>query len=347
MSDIQTEIKTLRNSKSEDDRKKCILLLERYLSLHPNDCEAWYDLAGCHDFIGDEVGAEKFYRKVWEMGVDQLPAAERASYFVGFGSTLRNNLQFSQSSEVLKKGTQDFSKYPALDIFLAFSLYSEGKYKEAAEVLFRGVTKIEAPVFDGYEKAIRWYVDNLGSHPVRPLPNVIVTDRLVLRPIQDEDLESIFSYCSDPNVSKHTTWEAHSSLEDSKKLISYAKANYQRGLSEPLAIAFKEDPTKMIGTVGWFWSSERYKAIELAYALSPLYWGRGIVVEACRGLIDEALRNHEILRITSRCMVENTASARVMEKLGMEYEGTQKQLMKVKGRWVDLKNYCILTKDWK
>lgn len=346
MDNIKEKIDTLKDSKSEEDRKVCIPLLKEYLSKFPEDAQAWYDLAGCYDFIGDEVLAEPCYKKTYDLGVDKIPADERAGFFVGFGSTLRNNLKFAESSEVLKSSLQTFPKYPALDIFLAFTLYSEGKYKSASEHLFKAISKIDQKVFDGYERAINWYVKNLESHPPRQDPEKIETESLILRPIQDDDLKSIFEYCSNPEVSKYTTWEAHKNLEDSKKLVSYAKENYQRGLSEPLAITLKENPKKLIGTVGWFWNSERYKSIEIAYALSPSFWGKGIVVEASRGLINEALKKNEIHRITSRCIAENKPSARVMEKLGMEYEGTQKQLMNVKGRWVDIKNYCILTKDW-
>jgi [ribosomal protein S5]-alanine N-acetyltransferase len=177
-------------------------------------------------------------------------------------------------------------------------------------------------------------------------PKEIHTHRLVLRPIKDSDMTAIFEYSSLPEVAKFTTWEVHQTIESSIKLVEHAKANYQRGLAEPLAITLKSTD-KLIGTIGWFWNSERHKSIELAFALSPEYWGQGIVLEACRGLVNSALKENDILRITSRCMAENTSSSRVMEKLGMDYEGMQKELVYVKGRWVDMKNYCILSKNWK
>jgi [ribosomal protein S5]-alanine N-acetyltransferase len=346
LENTKEKINILKNSKSEDERRQCIPLLKEYLSKSQDDAEAWYDLAGCYDFIGDEVSAEPCYKKTYELGVDKISAEERARFFVGFGSTLRNNLKFGESSQVLKSSLETFPKYPALDIFLAFTIYSDGKYKSASEHLFKAISKIDQKVFDGYERAINWYVENLESHPPHIDPEKIETESLILRPIQNEDLSSIFEYCANPEVSKYTTWEAHKNLEDSKKFVSYAKLNYQRGLSDPLAITLKENPEKLIGTVGWFWNSERYKSIEISYGLSPSFWGKGIVVEASRGLINEALKKNDIHRITSRCIAENKPSERVMKKLGMEYEGTQKQLMSVKGRWVDIKNYCVLAKDW-
>ncbi len=178
-------------------------------------------------------------------------------------------------------------------------------------------------------------------------PEIIETERLILRKINESDAQSIFAYCSDPAVAIHTTWEPHKNLDDSVKLVEYAKKNYQRGLCEPLAITLKSNPEILIGTVGWFWNSEKHKSIEIAYALSPKHWGKGIVVEACRSLVDYAVNNFEIHRITSRCRPENTASSRVMEKLGMKHEGIQKKLMFVKGQYIDLSNYCILKDEWK
>lgn len=347
MDSLKEQIEKLKALNSEEDKKKCISLLKEHLSHNPNDAQAWYDLASCYDFIGEELLSESCYQKTYQLGIDKIPESKRAGFFVGYGSTLRKNLKFSESSDVLKSGLQLFSNFPALDIFLAFTLYSEGKYKLASEHLFKAISKLDQKVFGGYERAINWYVENLETHPVRPMPKAIETERLILRPIKDDDLKCIFEYCSDPEVSKYTTWETHKNLDDSKKLVSYAKANYQRGLSDPLAITLKENPEKLIGTVGWFWNSEKYKSIEIAYALSPLFWGRGIVVEACHQLINDALKKHEIKRITSRCIAENQSSVRVMEKLGMQYEGTQRQLMHVKGRWFDIKNYCVLASEWK
>ncbi len=81
-------IDSLKDSKSEEDRKKCIPLLQEYLRENPNDAIAWYDLGGCHDFIGEELEAEPCYRKTLELGFKKLPLKEQPGFFVSFGSTL-------------------------------------------------------------------------------------------------------------------------------------------------------------------------------------------------------------------------------------------------------------------
>jgi|JI10StandDraft_1071094.scaffolds.fasta_scaffold328306_1 ribosomal-protein-alanine N-acetyltransferase len=339
-------IDLLKKSKSEEDRRKCVPLLQEHLKTNPKDATAWYDLACCFDFLGQELDAEPCYQKTLEIGYQQLPATEQTSFFVGFGSTLRNNFKFKESTEVFEQGNKAFPKYPALKVFAAFTLYTQGKYKEAAQQLFESVSGLEGKVFDGYEKAIQWYVENLENHPAFPIPAAIETERLILRPLIEADAPSILEYCSDPEVSKFTTWMPHKTLEDSMWLIRYAQTNYKKNMPEPFGVTLKSNPGKVIGTVGWFGYTEKHKAIELAYALSPQYWGQGYVVEAVRGLVNRTLKTHDVHRISARCMPENSASSRVMEKLGMQYEGTLRHVMHVKERFRDLKVYSILRDEW-
>lgn len=163
--ELVQKINKLKDSKSEEDRKICIPLLQEFLKENPNDPVAWYDLAGCFDFCGFEKEAEPCYWKTYEIGWQKLPISEQAGFFVGFGSTLRNNLKFSESERVLKDAIVHFPTYPALKCFLAFTLYSDGKFQEASKILFQATLDMPEKSFDGYERAIKWYVDNLDTQP--------------------------------------------------------------------------------------------------------------------------------------------------------------------------------------
>ena len=164
--ELKNKIEQLKDSKSEEDRKSCIPLLQEYLATVPNDATSWYDLACCYDFCGFEKEAEPCYWKTYEIGWKQLPETEQYSFFVGFGSTLRNNLKFADSEKVLRDAIIHFPKYPALKVFLAFTLYSIGKFKESSQILFQSTLEMPSQSFDGYEKAILWYVENLETHAV-------------------------------------------------------------------------------------------------------------------------------------------------------------------------------------
>jgi len=90
-----------------------------------------------------------------------LPEKERAGFFVGFGSTLRNNGKLKRSTEILREGVGLFPRYPVLKVFLALTLYSLGDFKETAEALFKSCRKMPDRAFDGYDRVIKFYISRL------------------------------------------------------------------------------------------------------------------------------------------------------------------------------------------
>jgi len=93
------------------------------------------------------------------------------------------------------------------------------------------------------------------------------------------------------------------------------------------------------GFVGW---SPEHARAEMGYVLNRRYWGRGLVLEAVRAMISFGFERMDLNRVEARCVAENTASARVMEKAGMAYEGTLRQREFLKGVYRDMKLYAIL-----
>lgn len=165
--EIREQIEKLKVSKSEGDRRTCIPLLQEYLKENPDDAVAWYDLAGCFDFCGFEKEAEPCYWKTYELGWKQLPPQEQLGFLIGFGSTLRNNLKFAESEKILMNAIGLFPDYPALKVFLAFTQYSMGQYQQSAQTLFSAQLQMPPKAFDGYERAIQCYVENLETYPVK------------------------------------------------------------------------------------------------------------------------------------------------------------------------------------
>lgn len=169
------------------------------------------------------------------------------------------------------------------------------------------------------------------------------TRRLVLRPLKVEDAESIYAYAKNPNVSQYTLWEPHAAVKDSLSFITdYAFKYYQDGTPEPFGIVLKSDPGRVIGTVGCFWVSKEAKSMELAYALDELHWGMGLMPEACQTVMDYCFKAFAPKRIQARCKQENLASARVMQKIGMNFEGALKSTLFHRGRHWDMCYYAVV-----
>lgn len=162
---MNEKIRKLKSSKTEADRKQALVLIDEYLKSNPTDPEAWYFKASCHDFIGEEKEAEPCYQQAYEIGWRKLPESDQRSLFVGYGSTLRNNLEFEKSENVLREGLLAFPDYAPIKVFLALTLYSLKRDNDAAKNLFAAITEAASTGLDGYENAIKWYVGRLDSFP--------------------------------------------------------------------------------------------------------------------------------------------------------------------------------------
>ncbi len=170
----------------------------------------------------------------------------------------------------------------------------------------------------------------------RDLP-AIETERLLLRTLEMEDAEDIFEWVSDPHVTTYLFWRAHQSIEDSRDFISWVTTDnlacWGVGLTEN---------SKIIGNCFLHNVNFEHKRAEIAFNIARKYWGRGYATETAQAIIRFGFEYWRLNRIEGTCMVENSASARVMEKTGMTLEGVLRQYVYVKGRSHDMKLYSIL-----
>ena len=183
--------------------------------------------------------------------------------------------------------------------------------------------------------------------PPAGFPPEIVTPRLVLRPVRRDDAPDIFAYASSPAVARWVAWEAHRDLGDTLGFIEqYALPSYARGVPDPLAITLAGSP-RVVGTVGCHWVAEAHRAMELGYVLGEPWWGRGIASEAAAAVMDYVFEHFPVERIQARCATEHAASRRVMEKLGLCFEGVERSAMLHAGRFWDLACLSILRGEWR
>jgi RimJ/RimL family protein N-acetyltransferase len=146
-------------------------------------------------------------------------------------------------------------------------------------------------------------------------PETIRTDRLVLRRPVEADATSIFDgYAQDPEVVRYLMWRPHASLEDTRAYLGFVQGGWDAATEYTWAITRRGDD-RLIGMIA---ARPRGFKCDLGYVLAPAHWGQGITAEAGRAVV---------YRVWAVCDVENRASARVMEKLGMQLEGVLR-------RWV-------------
>ncbi len=179
---------------------------------------------------------------------------------------------------------------------------------------------------------------------LKDLPT-LETERLILRKMVLNDAEAVFAYASNSEVSRYTLWETHRSIEDSRAFLEFATQKYENGGEPDWGIVYRGNGC-LVGACGLVnWEAEHARA-EVGFVLSREYWGRGLMSEAVRAILRFGFERMNLNRIEARCIAENAASARVMEKAGMFYEGTLRQREYIKGAYRDIKLYAILKKGF-
>jgi len=174
---------------------------------------------------------------------------------------------------------------------------------------------------------------------------ILETERLYLRCLQKNDAAAVFDYARDPEMTHYTLWAYHKNLEDAEFYIDQMLASYSAGKPTPWAVVLKESK-RVIGTAGFIrWDSVHGRG-EIGYAIGRKWWGRGYAVESSQAGLTFGFKTLHCNRIEAMCDVHNVASARVMEKIGMRYEGILREYLYAQGSYRNVKIYSILRKEW-
>lgn len=171
------------------------------------------------------------------------------------------------------------------------------------------------------------------------------TERLILRKIKIEDLIDMYEYTSDHIVTKHTSWDHHKTIDETRKWIEYIMDCYKKKKVTNWGLVHK-DSQKFIGSCGFAWWSIEHSKAEIGYVLNPRYWGLGLMTEAINKVIEFGFTRMELNRIEATCKPDNIGSWQVMEKSGMRLEGVLRQYIKLRDEFIDVKLYSILKSDF-
>ena len=149
----------------------------------------------------------------------------------------------------------------------------------------------------------------------------IETHRLILRPFRAEDAEDMFAnWASDPEVTRFLTWPPHRDVDGTRWLLGQWITHYDDGAYFQWAIELKETGA-VIGSIAVVKLEEAIGSAEIGYCLGRAFWGRGIMPEALRAVMDYLFDTAGLNRIWAGHDVNNPKSGRVMEKAGMRKEG--------------------------
>lgn len=103
---------------------------------------------------------------------------------------------------------------------------------------------------------------------------------------------------------------------------------------------------RVIGEVGIYLPKQPRTRGDIGWTFHPDYHGRGYATEAARALLTYAFEELKLHRVTAGCNTSNTASLRLMERLGMRREGNYIQSTLLHGAWRDECSYALLREEW-
>lgn len=167
------------------------------------------------------------------------------------------------------------------------------------------------------------------------------TERLGLRPFSLDDAEAMFSgWASDDEVTKYLTWTTHTSIEQTKALLARWVAEYEQPERLNFAIVLKEED-RLIGGIDVVRYVDGMPVI--GYNLARAYWGRGIMTEACKRVL-EYLFSQGYAAVKIDAMVENIGSNRVIQKCGGVLVKTEEDYHPLKDRTVSVNRYIVKAK---
>ena len=172
------------------------------------------------------------------------------------------------------------------------------------------------------------------------------TPRLLLRAMRVRDTEDMYAYAKDPEVTRYLLWSPHKSPDYTRSYLEYLAGRYRLGQHYEWAMVSKADG-HMIGTCGFSRIECPHNAAEIGYVLNPAYWGQGLVAEAAERVLRFGFDVLGLHRVEARYMVGNDESRRVMEKLGMRFEGVRRGSMLVKGVYRDIGICSILVNEYR
>ena len=174
------------------------------------------------------------------------------------------------------------------------------------------------------------------------------TERLQLRPFEPGDLDELTTIQSREDVSRYLYWRPRTRaevLEDLQRRYAWTSLKAE-GDALRLAVRRKGSDA-LLGDVCLIWVSEIHGQGEVGFVMHPAHHGQGYAGEAAGEMLRIGFEQLGLHRIVGRCDARNTASSRLMERLGMRREAHLVQNELVKGEWCDELVYAMLCEEWR
>lgn len=163
------------------------------------------------------------------------------------------------------------------------------------------------------------------------------TERLLLREFLPADFAAVHDFAANPATTEFLEWGPNTE-QDTTEFLDFCLSHAATIPRTAYLLAITQINGPLFGTIGL---TVRGHEAEIGYTLNPAFWGRGYATEAATALLDFGLANLGLDRVTATCRPENTASACVLQKLGMTQCGRIENDRLIRGSWLDTLVFAI------
>lgn len=173
----------------------------------------------------------------------------------------------------------------------------------------------------------------------------LTTERLVLRPFDERDAPDV-QLLADDRAIADTTLSIPNPYEDgmAEEWIAQHRSQFEAGTRAVFAMERSAD-RELVGAISLTIDRQVRKG-ELGYWVGRPFWNAGYATEAAQRIVEYGFQDLELNRILAKHFVRNPASGRVMQKIGMQKEGTLREDTIKWDRFEDLHIYGLLRSEW-
>jgi RimJ/RimL family protein N-acetyltransferase len=171
-------------------------------------------------------------------------------------------------------------------------------------------------------------------------------ERVILRKLKRSDAKSIYENLQDKEISKYTTIRYPYKLQDAKWFINFTQNNWRKKKAYEYGVTLRGED-KVIGIISLMKVDYKNKNSEIGYWLGKKYWGKGLMTECLKLLLEVGFKKLKMKRLYAGVSHPNKGSSKVLTQCGMKFEGRLRKNAFENGMWTDGLMYSILKEEYK
>lgn len=171
------------------------------------------------------------------------------------------------------------------------------------------------------------------------------TPRLRLRWLTEADLPALFEVFSDPEVTRYWAWPAYVEPAQAEALLRNIRSSFAARSLFQWGFTRREDD-RVVGTCTLAELSAEHRRASIGFALARAHWGRGYGPEAAARMVQFGFEELGLHRLEADADPRNNASIKVLEGLGFQREGLQRERYFLNGEVQDALLFGLLRAEW-